>query len=626
MGNCFGSSKSTDTEMGNAQSRGNSQASSYVSGLGKSKGSEKRSKKSLWSSESDNGLPTDIFADDIPTDKAKKIKIDPSQIDFGFKRQFHEEYEVTKLLGKGAFASAYQVTPRENSRFYGRYDLAVKVISKSSLKTVQDVRWLKQEIDIMRLVGGSINMVHVYECYESKNHVYLLMELCSGGNLFEKISKGDPYTEKMAAVLMGDILRVAEQCHSRNIIHRDIKPENFLFGNKLMGAPLKMTDFGLADYCKPTARLTEISGTPYYIAPEVIRQSYSLKADVWSCGVVLYVLLTGKTPFHREDDRKHSYKVVFRRILEEPIDFSKDPWPNISEDAKDLCGKLLCKNAAKRLTAAEALEHPWIQQGMVHSKEAEGTKNPKVTALVQRLQLFGTYSKFKQVALYRIAKELATPEVQEVKAQWDKMNFGNVEKMGTIRLLDGLELEGFTVGEAEGSDLLKAIDVYGKGGVSFEDYAAAIVDWREITKDNGYYHLCRQVFDEFDADKDGFITRKDLQEELPGSFTDKEVKKMIAEADTKGSGKIDFKDFVYFIQEKLGSADMFDKRLSSRYRNSFPKRTNSFLKKLNLGGNAPSSAGSSKNSMPATPKEGEDFNKSLRRDEEIADVQAFKEF
>mmetsp|Transcript_11376 Transcript_11376/g.29325 ORF Transcript_11376/g.29325 Transcript_11376/m.29325 type:complete len:635 (-) Transcript_11376:130-2034(-) len=580
MGNCFGSAASSgETEMGKAPSKA---ATSRASSAKSRKASNSRRDASEMS---------DLFSEDIPPDKAKKMKVDPAQINFGFKRQFHDEYEVTKLLGKGAFASAYQVTPRENSRFFGRYDLAVKVISKTSLKTVQDVRWLKQEIDIMKLVGGSINMVHVYDCYESKNHVYILMELCSGGNLFEKISKGDPYTEKMAAVLMGDILRVAEQCHSRGIIHRDIKPENFLFGNKLMGAPLKMTDFGLADYCKDTTKLTEISGTPYYIAPEVIRQSYSLKADVWSCGVVLYVLLTGKTPFHREDDRKHSYKIVFRRILEDAINFTKDPWPNISEDAKDLCRKLLNKNPAKRITAHEALQHPWIRQGMedngsgdMSSADDSGkaAMNPRKSAIVQRLQLFGTYSKLKQIALYRIAKEIASPEVQEVKAQWDKMNFGNVEKMETIRLLDGLELEGYTVGENEGSDLLKAVDVYGKGGVTFEDYAAAILDWREITKDKRYYHLCRQVFEEFDTNRDGFIDKRELQEELPGTFTDKEIRAMIAEADTKGSKKIDFKDFVFFLQEKLGSADMFDKRLSSRYRNSFPKRTNSFLRKLNL--------------------------------------------
>ena len=296
------------------------------------------------------------------SEKAKNTKIDPQDIDFGYKRHFHDEYEVSKLLGKGAFASVYQVTPRSTSPFYGRCDLAVKVISKTSLKTLQEVQWLQQEVDIMRSLGGSVNIVHVYECYESKNHVYILMELCSGGNLFEKIFKGDPYSEKMAAVIMGDILKVAQQCHAKSIVHRDIKPENFLFANKLVGAPLKMTDFGLADYHRPGKKLSEISGTPYYIAPEVIRQSYGMEADNWSCGVVMYVLLTGKTPFHRKDDNKQSYKVVFRRILEEDIDFERDPWPNISASAKDLCKKLLQKNPAKRISAEDALQHEWVKE------------------------------------------------------------------------------------------------------------------------------------------------------------------------------------------------------------------------------------------------------------------------
>jgi len=509
--------------------------------------------------------------------KAKNTKVDPQDIEFGYKRNFHDEYEVSKLLGKGAFASAYQVTPRESSRFYGRCDLAVKVIAKSSLKTVQEVEWLRQEVDIMRLLGGSINIVHVYDCYESKNHVYILMELCSGGNLFEKIAKGDPYSEKMASMLMGDILRVAEQCHAKRIIHRDIKPENFLFGNKLVGAPLKMTDFGLADYCEPGQKLSEISGTPYYIAPEVIRQNYGLEADIWSCGIVMYVLLTGRTPFHRPDDHKQSYKVVFRRILDEEIDFNKDPWGNISDTAKDLCRKLLQKDPSKRLTANEALQHPWVKE--------DETTDARKAATVQRLQLFGTYSKFKQVVLYRIAKELALPEVCELKKTWDKMNFDNVEKMGTVRLLDGLELDGYTLGEREGSDLLKRIDVLNTGGLTFDEFSAAILDWTEIGEDKRYKQLCKQVFDDFDHKKDGVITADELAKELPGKYDEKELSKMVGEADTNGDNKIEFKEFVAFIHEKLGSADMFDKRLSSRYRNSFPKRTNSFLRKLNIDTN-----------------------------------------
>merc|ERR1739848_378261 len=163
----------------------------------------------------------------------------------------------------------------------------------------------------------------------------------------------------------------------------------------------------------------------------------------------------------------------------------------------------------------------------------------------------------------------------------------------------------------------KAVDVFGTGKITFEDYAAAIVDWREITKDKRYYHLCRQVFEEFDTNKDGYIDREELRAELPGTLTAKEAKKMISEADTKGSGKIDFKDFVFFIQEKLGSADMFDKRLSSRYRNSFPKRTNSFLRKLNLAPRQEEDKSTSDVSMAEADSEGAeapdglDFNKSI---------------
>ena len=159
--------------------------------------------------------------------------------------------------------------------------------------------------------------------------------------------------------------------------------------------PLSLTPHSLTHSLSLSLSLLTLpqhSGTPYYIAPEVIRQNYALKADVWSCGIVLYVLLTGKTPFHREDDRKHSYKVVFRRILEDTIDYSKDPWPNISEDAKDLCRKLLCKSPAKRISAKEALQHPWIVQAMDSNKEkgeslsvwVSGVTRDELTLLAER--------------------------------------------------------------------------------------------------------------------------------------------------------------------------------------------------------------------------------------------------
>ena len=175
MGDCLSclidSSTSGAAEMGNVPTKAKKKGRTPSSKKSSSGGSSK------LGSEGHSG-PVDVFGSNLTPDQAKRIQINPQEIDFGFKKKFHDEYEVTKLLGKGAFASAYQVTPRENSKYFGRYDLAVKVISKGSLKSVQDARWLKQEIEIMRRVGGSINMVHVYECYESNNHVYILMELC----------------------------------------------------------------------------------------------------------------------------------------------------------------------------------------------------------------------------------------------------------------------------------------------------------------------------------------------------------------------------------------------------------------------------------------------------------------
>jgi len=454
----------------------------------------------------------------------------------------------------------------------------VKVIEKASLRNLQEALWLRQEADTMQKLGGSLNAVNLVKCYESKNHVYLVMELCTGGNLLQKLSAEGALGEELAALLVGDILRMAYQCHSKGVIHRDIKPENFIFTTRLPGAPLKMTDFGLADYCDEHGVLTEISGTPYYIAPEVIRQKYGLPADVWSCGAVMYKILTGSSPFSYPDDKKEKvpYKAVFRRILNNKVSFEGPLWDRISPEAKDLCSKLLQKDPEKRPTAAEALEHPWLREG------GDGKASAALEdSLVQRMQLYASYNVLKQKTLFNIARDVAPDDLQHLQELWDAMNVQGIDGMDTLRMLDGLELAGYTVGEKEGSNLLRSI--IGKDEtLTFEQFATSVLDWKAISTSAALWEeALKQEFRLLDADRDGKLSAGDLLQTV--SCAEPALREALAEGCGDRYGCISLEEFLKMMRE-TAAAEGFDKRLSSRYRGSFPRRTNSFLDNLSESG------------------------------------------
>ena len=565
----------------------------------------------------------------------KAVSLRQEQIWLGYDQGFHKDFEIKKFLGKGAFASVYLASVRESAveklkdslertdsfpvlrriltrrrsskrcpssasvadggagggksprppkgadpsaRGALRGDLAVKVIEKASLRNLQEALWLRQEADTMNRLGGSLNAVTLVRCYESKNHVYLVMELCSGGNLLQKLSAEGALGEEFAALLVGDILRMAYQCHCKGVIHRDIKPENFLFTTRLPGAPLKMTDFGLADYCDEHGVLTEISGTPYYIAPEVIRQKYGLPADLWSCGAVMYKILTGSSPFSYPNDKleKVPYKAVFRRILNNKVSFEGPEWDRISSEAKDLCGKLLQKDPKKRPTAAEALEHPWLREG------SDGKASAALEdSLVQRMQLYASYNVLKQKTLFNIARDVAPDDLQDLQELWDAMNVQGIDGMDTLRMLDGLELAGYTVGEKEGSNLLRSI--IGKDEtLTFEQFATSVLDWKAISTSAALWEdALKQEFRLLDADRDGTLSLEDLLQTVGGA--EPALRAALAEGCGDRYGRISLEEFLKMMRE-TAAAEGFDKRLSSRYRNSFPRRTNSFLDNLSESG------------------------------------------
>ncbi|KAK2400586.1 calcium-dependent protein kinase [Trifolium repens] len=208
----------------------------------------------------------------------------------------------------------------------------------------------------MRHLPKHPNIVSLKYTYEDDNDVHLVMELCQGRELVDRIVARGHYTERAAASVVKAIIQFVQMCHKHGVMHRDLKPENFVFADKKETSPLKAIDFGLSIFFKPGERFNDIVGSPYYMAPEVLQRNYGPEIDIWSAGVILYILLCGVPPFWAETEQG-----VAQAIMRSFIDFKREPWAKVSDNAKDLVKKMLDPDAKRRLTAQEVLDHPWLQ-------------------------------------------------------------------------------------------------------------------------------------------------------------------------------------------------------------------------------------------------------------------------
>ncbi|KAF3965070.1 hypothetical protein ACB098_12G067800 [Castanea mollissima] len=262
-----------------------------------------------------------------------------------------DRYTLGEQLGWGQFGVIRVCSDKWTGEL-----LACKSIAKDRLVTSDDVRSVKLEIEIMAKLSGHPNVVDLKAVYEEEHYVHLVMELCAGGELFHQLEKHGRFTEFEARVLFRHLMQVVLYCHENGVVHRDLKPENILLATKASSSPIKLADFGLATYIKPGQSLHGLVGSPFYIAPEVLAGGYNQTADVWSAGVILYILLSAMPPFWGKTKSR-----IFDAVRAADLRFPSDPWNRISESAKNLIRGMLCKDTSQRLTAQQVLDHSWMK-------------------------------------------------------------------------------------------------------------------------------------------------------------------------------------------------------------------------------------------------------------------------
>ncbi|KAK9190441.1 hypothetical protein WN943_019046 [Citrus x changshan-huyou] len=473
---------------------------------------------------------------------------------------FKEFFKFGRKLGQGQFGTTFLCVEKGTGKEY-----ACKSIAKRKLITDEDVEDVRREVQIMHHLAGHPNVVSIKGAFEDAVAVHVVMELCAGGELFDRIIQRGHYTERKAAELTRTIVGVVEACHSLGVMHRDLKPENFLFISQDEDSLLKTIDFGLSVFFKPGEKFSDVVGSPYYVAPEVLRKRYGPEADVWSVGVILYILLSGVPPFWAESEQG-----IFEQVLHGDLDFSSDPWPNISESAKDLVRKMLVRDPRRRLTAHEVLCHPWVQvDGVAPDK-------PLDSAVLSRLKQFSAMNKLKKMALRVIAESLSEEEIAGLREMFKMIDADNSGQITFEELKAGLKRVGANLKESEIYDLMQAADVDNSGTIDYGEFIAATMHLNKIERED---HLFA-AFSYFDKDGSGYITQDELQQACEEfGIEDVRLEEMIREVDQDNGhsnrptnqqkvgldGRIDYNEFVAMMQKGTVAVPAAKKGLQSSF-------------------------------------------------------------
>ncbi|KAK1423846.1 hypothetical protein QVD17_19155 [Tagetes erecta] len=448
---------------------------------------------------------------------------------FGLSKRFRDYYAVGDEVGRGHFG--YTVSAMCKSGEHAGQKVAVKVIPKVKMTTAIAVEDVRREVRILRELSGHGNLVHFYDAFEDHDHVYIVMEFCEGGELLDLIlSRGGKFTEDESKNVTVQMLNVIAFCHLQGVVHRDLKPENFLLKTKDDDSLLKAIDFGLSDFVKPDEKLNDIVGSAYYVAPEVLLRSYDTEADVWSVGVISYILLCGSRPFWARTESG-----IFRAVLKTVPSFNETAWLSLPPLAKDFVKGLLHKDPRKRLTAAQALCHPWIRD---HHK----VEVPIDVRVLRSLKAYMLSSPLRKAALRALSKALITDDVFYLKKQ-----FTHLEKSDRVTLESiKTALMKHATDAMKESRIIDYLNWMTAVELDFGDFCAGAVNVHQLEAIDQWEQHARSAYNIFENDGNRPIVIEELASEL-GLGPSVPLHVVVSEWIRHSDGKLSFLGFVKLL-------------------------------------------------------------------------------
>ncbi|XP_009366623.2 CDPK-related kinase 3-like [Pyrus x bretschneideri] len=450
---------------------------------------------------------------------------------FGYGKNFGAKYELGKEVGRGHFG--HTCSGRGKKGELKDQPLAVKIISKAKMTTAISIEDVRREVKILKALSGHKHLVKFYDACEDANNVYIVMELCEGGELLDRIlSRGGRYAEEDAKHIVVQILSVVAFCHLQGVVHRDLKPENFLFATRSEDADMKLIDFGLSDFIRPDERLNDIVGSAYYVAPEVLHRSYSLEGDIWSIGVITYILLCGSRPFWARTESG-----IFRAVLRADPSFDELPWPTMSLEAKDFVRRLLNKDYRKRMTAVQALSHPWLR---------DDSRPLPLDILIHKLvKSYLHATPFKRAALKSLSKALTEDELIYLRAQFMLLEPDNDERVSLHNFKMALQRNSTdAMKESRVVDILNAMEPLAYRTMDFEEFCAAAISTHQLEALEGWEQIACTAFEHFEREGNRVISIEELARELnlgPSAYSI--LRDWIRSAD----GKLNFLGYTKFL-------------------------------------------------------------------------------
>mmetsp|Transcript_35560 Transcript_35560/g.62798 ORF Transcript_35560/g.62798 Transcript_35560/m.62798 type:complete len:517 (+) Transcript_35560:72-1622(+) len=451
-------------------------------------------------------------------------------------RNWNRYYQKMSALGQGAFGAVYKVKEKSTGN--------IRALKEVQINSDEDQHYVLIELEAMVKLDHP-NILKLYEFYESPRCLYLVTEICTGGD-FGELGRSE-FTEKDKSLLFRDVCVALAYCHDQGVAHRDMKFENCLidFGQEKKRKLAKLIDFGLAGLQKGKGNrwMKEQLGTKYWVAPEVVDKKikYGFECDMWAVGVMLFILYVDEHPMS-ENAHCLPQNQLLRKIERGEVRFAVLDRLRINKDLKTLIHQLLEKNPSRRITAANALKSPWFAEveGELRSTLTSGAK--QLSGMVSRLRQFRGYSKYEKAVMALVAHQKRERNVQDLKKAFLALD---VERNGTLsesEIITALSDSGIQMDSKEMSEIFQALDTSEEGKVHIGEWLAATIEPKSLDSDQAM----NQVFDFFDLDHTGKISREELINVLGN---EQEAEEVMRQGDTSGDALISRNEFKVMMKK-----------------------------------------------------------------------------